>query len=567
MPFPTVTVTPGSGQTINTLPNAGQATSANSLPVVVASDQSAVPVSAASLPLPAGAATAANQPALNADGGALVHVTNFPATQPVSGTVTANLGTLNGAAQDGVDATGVSQLSGGAGIRGWLSGIFSKLSGTLSVSWSGQSVSVSNFPSTQPVSGTVTANAGSGNFAVNNTQIGGSAISSAAAGVQKVGVTGNAGAAFDCASTQNIPTSPNMIMVGAEFNTTPATITTGNSSPLQLDSAANLLVNVKAGSITANAGTNLNTSSLALESGGNLAAIKTQTSTTAAGTSATSALPVQGVSGGVAIPVSAASLPLPSNAAKETGGNLAVIAGAVITQGSTTSGQPGELIMGAVTTTAPSYTTGQTSPLSLDTSGNLRVNSNITQISGSGLALGQAVMASSIPVVIASNQGAVPVSLSGISAGLNTRISRTPTINTTAYSTGQNLFAVDSFSFFRSGGPNSGLITGLTAMWTGSSSEAVPVTFYIFNAAPTTLSAGANISGLVASDFQKLVAQPLTITPTVPSGITAMSIGSLSLNVSANASAATLYIYVGVGGAVTPAASGDFSYIISGVLD
>jgi hypothetical protein len=45
------------------------------------------PVSAATLPLPEGAATAANQPALNGDGGALVHVTNFPATQAVSGAV------------------------------------------------------------------------------------------------------------------------------------------------------------------------------------------------------------------------------------------------------------------------------------------------------------------------------------------------------------------------------------------------------------------------------------------------------------------------------------------------
>lgn len=39
----------------------GQATMANSLPVVIASDQSAVPISAASLPLPSGAATAALQ--------------------------------------------------------------------------------------------------------------------------------------------------------------------------------------------------------------------------------------------------------------------------------------------------------------------------------------------------------------------------------------------------------------------------------------------------------------------------------------------------------------------------
>lgn len=43
-------------------------------------------------------------------------------------------------------------------------------------------------------------------------------------------------------------------------------------------------------------------------------------------------------------------------------------------QGAATSGQLGVLNMGAVTTGAPTYTTGQTSPISLDTTGNLRVN-------------------------------------------------------------------------------------------------------------------------------------------------------------------------------------------------
>lgn len=77
-------------------------------------------------------------------------------TQPISA---ASLPLPSGAAQDGTDATGVTQLAGGVGIRGWLSGCFSKLSsiatsvaGTLTV---GGSVSVSNFPATQPVSGSV----------------------------------------------------------------------------------------------------------------------------------------------------------------------------------------------------------------------------------------------------------------------------------------------------------------------------------------------------------------------------------------------------------------------------
>jgi hypothetical protein len=46
MTFPTATVTQGSGLTINTLPNAGQNTMANSLGVVIASDQSVFPVTA-----------------------------------------------------------------------------------------------------------------------------------------------------------------------------------------------------------------------------------------------------------------------------------------------------------------------------------------------------------------------------------------------------------------------------------------------------------------------------------------------------------------------------------------
>lgn len=46
MPFPTITVTAGSGTTINTLPNAGQATMANSMPVAIASDQGTLGVTA-----------------------------------------------------------------------------------------------------------------------------------------------------------------------------------------------------------------------------------------------------------------------------------------------------------------------------------------------------------------------------------------------------------------------------------------------------------------------------------------------------------------------------------------
>lgn len=49
-----------------------------------------------------------------------------------------------------------------------------------------------------------------------------------------------------------------------------------------------------------------------------------------------------------------------------------------LAQGSTTAGQVGPLVQGAVTTSAPTYVTGQTSPLSLDTAGNLRTTTTIS---------------------------------------------------------------------------------------------------------------------------------------------------------------------------------------------
>jgi hypothetical protein len=49
------------------------------------------------------------------------------------------------------------------------------------------------------------------------------------------------------ATGQNQTPPSGWLMMGAEFNTSPTTITPGNASPLQVDSAGNLLVNVKTG--------------------------------------------------------------------------------------------------------------------------------------------------------------------------------------------------------------------------------------------------------------------------------------------------------------------------------
>lgn len=80
-----------------------------------------------------------------------------------------------------------------------------------------------------------------------------------------------------------------------------------------------------------------------------------------------------------------------------------------VTQGSTTAGQSGMLGLGAVTTAAPSYTTAQTSALSLTLAGLLRVD-------GSGVT--QPVSAASLPLptgaATSGNQSTIITSLSSI---------------------------------------------------------------------------------------------------------------------------------------------------------
>lgn len=146
----------------------GQKTMANSLPVAIASDQSAIPISAAALPLPAGAATAANQ--TNAtqktqivDGSGNViastanainaNITNFPGTQPISGTVTVvqPTGTNLHAVLDATSTTAVTQATAAN-----LNATVVQSSGT------NLHVNVDNFPATQPISGTVTVTQATG---------------------------------------------------------------------------------------------------------------------------------------------------------------------------------------------------------------------------------------------------------------------------------------------------------------------------------------------------------------------------------------------------------------------
>lgn len=171
----------------------------------------------------------------------------------------------------------------------------------------------SNFNFQFPTSGTPVGAQNGGVMVPLNTDGSGNLLVNIAAGQAAGGTSSSFNTAFPLSGTAlGAQNGPNMVALAAD-----------NSNNLNVDLQTALPAGTNAiGSVTANAGTNLNTSALALE----------------------------------------------------TGGNLATIASAVLSQTAATSGSKGVLSLAAVTTSAPTYTTAQADPLSLDTSGNLRVN-------------------------------------------------------------------------------------------------------------------------------------------------------------------------------------------------
>lgn len=116
----------------------------------------------------------------------------------------------------------------------------------------GQAVMASSLP--------VTIASNQSNLAENVAQINGASVSTAASGVQKVGVVGNTGNTLDASSSQNQVSPGGQLLVGGQFNSSITTIGNGNTSPLQLTSAARLIVDGSqvtqpvSGTVTANQG-------------------------------------------------------------------------------------------------------------------------------------------------------------------------------------------------------------------------------------------------------------------------------------------------------------------------
>lgn len=308
---------------LNTL---GQKTSANSVPVVIASDQSPITVTGTITTSPdvnvhdgSGVSISSTSNSLN------VNVTNtvpvsFEAFDPVD---QGNAG-LPGDAwyvriTDGSNTVGITSFS--------LNTVNTNTSGAgaVNIQDGGNSITVDGTVTTTQgtspwvVSGTVTANLGT--------------IDGVATETTLAKLTQTQG------STTSGQSGP---LIQGAVTTAAPTYTTAQTRPLSLTTAGGLRIDgsgttqpvsgtvavtqstspwVVSGTVTANAGTNLNTSALALDT---------------------------------------------------------TVAGLQVNQGSTTSGEKGSLIQGAVTTAAPTYTTGQTNPLSLTTAGALRTDSSAT---------------------------------------------------------------------------------------------------------------------------------------------------------------------------------------------
>jgi hypothetical protein len=233
-------------------------------------------------------------------------------------------------------------------------------------------VAVTQSTSPWVISGTVTANLGTidgaataANQATEITDLG-TIISNQTNGTQVVSVSNFPADADALAQGSSTSGQLGALEMGATTTAAPVYVT-GTTNPLSLDTAGNLRVSSTITNFPALQNVNLT------EIGGNVLTTTLPVSGTVTANQGTSpwvvSLASTTITGTVAVTQSTSPWVVSGSVSIS---NFPVDADAYA-QGSTTSGQLGNLTMGAVTTANPAYTTAQTSPLSLDTSGNLRV--------------------------------------------------------------------------------------------------------------------------------------------------------------------------------------------------
>ena len=171
----------------------------------------------------------------------------------------------------------------------------------------------------------------------------------------------------------------------------------------------------------------------------------------------------------------------------------------VLAQAASTSGQLGELMMGAATTSAPSYTSGQTDPISLDLAGNVRVNC-ITGCSGSGGTSSSfsATFPSTGTAAGAEYLSSAPTLTSGQMVALQTTVAGSlhttvDTVSAGAYVSGSVLSGA-----YASGSLASGAVVDITNM--SASTGSAPPSKGIYLGANASGATGGQMRGLINCD-------------------------------------------------------------------
>lgn len=427
--------------------------------------QTTQPVSASSLPLPTGAATSAKQPALGTAG---ISSTDVLSIQGI-----ASMTALK------VDGSAVTQP-----VSGTFWPATQPVSGT---------VAVSNFPATQPVSGTFWQ----------TTQ----PVSAASLPLPTGASTSAKQPALGVAGT---PSADVISIQGVTSMTALKTDGSGTTQPVS-------------GTVTANAGTGTFT----VDASGHTVPVS--------GTFFQATQPVSGTFWQTTQPVSGTV-----TANIGTSGSLALnssVTGLQVAQGSTTSGQSGSLTLGAVTTSAPVYSSGQSSPFSLTVAGGLRVDgSGTTQpVSGTFWQATQPVSAASLPLPSGAATSALQTtgntSLSTISGQLPSALGAKTTTNSMAVNIASDQTVAVSGTFFQSTQPVSlttlpSLVAGTALVGkVGIDQTTVGTTnaVSIGQIGSTTAATGNGVSGSgtlrvnIASDNSAIT---VNATPVVPTALT-----------------------------------------------
>jgi hypothetical protein len=189
--------------------------------------------------------------------------TFWQTTQPISGTITAN--------QGGAPWTATIQQGGNSAVVKAASTAAAAADPALVVAVSpNNTVGVTGtfWQTTQPVSGTVTAaQTTAANLLCTASQGGIWTVqpgntANTTPWLTTARIVGNTGSVIDALSSQNVATPASMILTGGEYNTTPTAITSGNSSPLQVDTRGRLL---SVNSLRANKGVQYTTIATATE--------------------------------------------------------------------------------------------------------------------------------------------------------------------------------------------------------------------------------------------------------------------------------------------------------------